>query len=449
MFYLYFDGLSDDDVISRMRHSVCSLKGELRTKPTHELIVIGSNAIALGQRDLVDGLLQNVVATCFDRGAFGAVARLFEAAARVGLNVKTGRIRRQVAQSYVLLGDGGSAYDVLRAEPDQGDQGAIADKLILAQAQYEANLFEDSNTTIKSVILDCRGKLAVVANGQLASNAVALGNFDVAQEHYTVARDFARALNDMFLEFEVIRLSPKIHDKSIAILELRDIEQTALPARFPLTFAKCMHNRGVARILHFRDLAGIGDIALAKSIFEEHQAHTVTYSLMMLGLAAIVERKYSDAEEIMLDALNLAINRYERFSLLNNLGSISALKGDFAAAESRYRDAKWALRSGARPLLDPDLMADAEFNLALIAAITGRFAEARDILDQVILPSTTSSYRAVWERLVWLRSKIGNREKIIELRTKDASGTDWLIKEFRCALGTLSFYDFSINVSGL
>jgi tetratricopeptide (TPR) repeat protein len=448
-FYLYFDELAEDDVIFRMRESVCKLAGELRTRPTHELIIIGSNAISLGKEKLADGLLQRVLSICFERASFGAIARLFEAASRRGVSIQGAEVRYQVAQSYVLLGDGGSAYDVLQSHLAQSDPSVIVNRLVLAQAQYEANLFEASNETIKSVIFDCSEKLAVVAHGQLASNAIALGSFDAAREHYTVARDIARNLGDMFLEFEVIRLSPKIHDKSIAIAELRDVEHTLLPRRFPLTFAKCMHNRGVARLLRFRDVSGVADIIVAKNIFESYQAHIVTYSLMMQGLIAMIERKYNDAEAIMLDALNLAINRYERFSLLSNLGAISLLTGDVSAAETRFRDAKWALRSGARPLLDPDLVADAEFNLALIAAITGRFAEAKDILDGVAIPSTTSFYTAVQQRLNWLNANIREKRKIIELRVGTSVEPDWLIREFRCALSTLSFYDFSINISVL
>jgi tetratricopeptide (TPR) repeat protein len=447
-FYLYFDALAEDDVIFRMRESICKLAGELRTRPTHELIIIGTNAISLGKEKLVGDLLQRVLSVCFERGSFGAIARLFEAASRRGISIQA-EAHYQIAQSYVLLGDGGSAYDVLQAQSAQSEPSVIVNRLVLAQAQYEANLFSASNETIKSIIFDCNGKLEVVAHGQLASNAIALGSLDAAREHYTLARDSAQSLGDIFLEFEVIRLSPKIHDKSIAIAELRDLEHTLLPRLFPLTFAKCMHNRGVARLLRFREVSGAADINVAKNIFESYQAHIVTYSLTMQGLIALIERKYKDAEAIMLDALNLAINRYERFTLLSNLGAISLLTGDFSAAEARFSDAKWALRSGVRPLLDPDLVADAEFNLALIAAITGRFAEAKDILNGVTLPSTTSFYDAVQERSNWLNANVRDKRKIVELRVATSAEPDWLIREFRCALGTLSFYDFSINISAL
>jgi tetratricopeptide (TPR) repeat protein len=446
-FYLYFDSMADDDVITRIRETICNLPGELQTKPMHEIIITGSNTIALGRQDLIDGLLEKVLVVCFERSAFAAVVRLYEAVLGRGLDIKPGNARRQIAQSYVLLGDGGSAYELLHSQRYLTGKVALPDMLILAQAQYEANLFDASNETLKSIILDCEEKHAVIAYGQLASNAIALGNFGAAKENYTVARDIARSINDLFLEYEVIRLSPKIHDKSIAILELRGIEDSLLPKRFPLTFAKCMHNRGVARLLQFRDLDGLKDIIVAKNIFEANQAHILTYSLMMQGLIAAIEHKYAEAEAIMLDALNLAINRYERFSLLSNLGSVSAFKGDFATAESRYAEAKSALRSGARPLLDPDLTADADFNLALINAVGGRFEAAREILDELLLPSTVSFYDAVEERTEWLRDMIADKQPIVELRTAACDGPNWLIREFRCSLATLSFYDFSINVS--
>jgi hypothetical protein len=67
----------------------------------------------------------------------------------------------------------------------------------------------------------------------------------------------------------------------------------------------------------------------------------------------------------------------------------------------------------------------------------------------VALPSTTSFYDAVQQRLSWLNANIREKRKIIELRVGTSVEPEWLIREFRCALSTLSFYDFSINISAL
>lgn len=450
-YYMYFDEIRFDEVIKSIRRKVCQVLSEAQEHDFHESMLAALNAIALGEPGFASRIVTETVQRCYRVGAYGSVVRLHEAAINEGTSLPYALLRTWVAEAYVLLGDGASANEVITSvDSKRADRStSIREQLIQAQSLYEINEFAQSDLVVRESLLDCSGAWACVAHGQLTANAIARGDIETAREHYSAARIEACAAASFVLEYEVRRLSPKIHDKSVAILELRELEQTTLAEKCPITFAKCIHNRGVARLMHFRDLDGLHDVQVSRKILEAQNAHTLTYSLAMEALFKIVSHEYDDAETIMLDALNLAINRYERFSLLSNLGATAAIRSDLDSALVRYRDARDALKEGEHPLLDPDLLMNVDYNISLIHAALGDYEAARTMIGGLAEPSTLSFKEASRERVSWLRGLVSQESKPGPLHVRCGASGDWLAREFRCAIASLSFYDFSIDIAGI
>lgn len=353
-------------------------------------------------------------------------------------------------QTLILVGQGQKAR-IISNEFIKFIQNDILFKFLDAQILYQENRFEGSNRLIMDNIFDLENnhRLRAIILGHSIGNLIAMGKLEDAKNNFAAAMEASIMAKDIGVEFEITRFASKMQNSwtyginmYTEALSRKEIEN------FPYTKAKLLHNVGLAKILYTRGKKGYREISEASQYFEKVDSPELTYNINAKAIYAIINFQYNKAIDLLLDAINLCNEQYDRFAIFTNLGNTFLLLNEFKKAEHFFMKALNAVQSSINPLTDPSVIYMSNFNLAVLFSSKEYWnkEKALTFLMKAKVPNSMKYTEEREKKSKLLESQIRNDIKTTVFRNQEFKQESWTVTEFISVLVKLSFYDFNLKI---
>lgn len=349
-------------------------------------------------------------------------------------------------QSYCLLSQKKAAVIALKALKDTPScQEQLGPRLTVLEAMVDTlhHRFDASNEKLAEVFADLAPRAAIVALAIQIANDVPLQNEDRAREALISGEALARQSDMSDLEEELARLHAKLSPEPHAAIEMmRDFLSAHKSWSSEIAYARFTHNLGVQELLTTRAEMGSDRLREARTIFEQHGLNFAAYSAVSQSVVEVAHNHFEQAAELLLDGLCLCQEAYDLVSLLNNLGAIRLLQGDYDVAAETLQRALAAFSTDGDPLEDPILLNAVRQNLAICSLKIGNFDAAQSHLDAMPPVSFARCMKVREERLQRISKAICDRDTEFSLTNAPGPEACWMYGDLNVSFLTLSFYDF-------
>lgn len=353
-------------------------------------------------------------------------------------------------QTSLLLGNGYNLLTIIEKSLDlfekYFEQNQI--NLIISLIYYHQNNFKESIAIVQKLIIDLTEKKShylPLALSIQVSNYIAEGKVNKSKDYYTDAFRLFEEYDKESL-FELKRLAPRIEGFILGQTILEDIIKNKYIKQYPYLEKKCLHNLAICFLMQ-------GKLDKAKEhfyesyvFFEQNQSPEITYTLNGIALYEIANNNFQKAEEILLDALNLCHEQYDKSTVYNNLGAISMLNGNFNDAYKFCKKAEDALNIGISPLTDPVIRHRIYHNLWLISYELQHSQEVKTYQELAKPPSCLYFKKSRIEKYNVILNEIQQEKQINHYTRMDNDSIEWSVRNFKCSFSKLSFYDFNFKV---
>lgn len=321
--------------------------------------------------------------------------------------------------------------------------------LINSQILYQENKFQESNKIVNENIfnLEQNNYLRSIILGHNISNLIAMGQN--AQNDFMSAIEAAKTIDDQLVYFEIAKFASKMHESwAFGINFYTQILKENNINLYPYTKAKILHNLGLAKLLSSHAIDGIDELKQANQYFEKSESPAIVYNLNAIALYNIINFNYEKAKNILLDAINLCTEQYDRFAIFSNLGSINLLEKNFKMAEHFYIKAYNIVYNEICPLRDPSVQYMINFNLAILYLSNSMWNQdkSKKYLEKIYIPESMKYHKQRINKLEMVKNIIFSNRKISNFRTQYNGEKDWTVSEFMMVLVKLHFYDFNLKI---
>lgn len=349
-------------------------------------------------------------------------------------------------QSYCLLSQKEPAIEALRnLKENQVCQEQLGFRLSILEAMVDTlhHRFEASNQKIADALVNLAPRDVVVGLAIQIANDVPLQNDDRAREALVSAEAIARQSGMLDLEEELARLHAKLaSEPHVAIEVMRDFLSTHQSWSSEITRARFIHNLGVQEMLLTRAEQGTDRLREARTIFERHGLNFAAYSAVSQSVAEVADKNFDQAAELLLDGLCLCQEAYDLVSVLNNLGAIRLLQGDYTSSTEFLQRALGAFSADGDPLKDPILLNAVRQNLALSSLKLSDWGSANEHLNASPPISFARGISVREVRQNRISEAIRDKNSNFPLINPAGSKETWMYGDFNVSFLTLSFYDF-------
>ncbi len=315
--------------------------------------------------------------------------------------------------------------------------------LMEAQLYYNRDLFSEAIKSCKKII-SC-GTLfhQAVSWSIITSCYLALDRKNDALDSYEAAMSISKMDNNSMLCGELIRVSPELEDHTLAEIKLREMIELTEIGNTPLLKAKCLHNLGVLQLLKLKGKKGRDHVEEAAIFFESTRHNYFSYSLLILSIFDFLEGNFKEFRNKLFDGYNLAFERYDRISFLNNIGVNYLLEND--SEQAVYYLLK-ALEISASGLADPYYKYCVNFNMAVANLKLENFKEAEERLKMAKVPELAFDRDKREKRNTTLKELIAKKETNPSLILDGTSDDSWFADGYLVTFAFLSFYDFNLKI---
>lgn len=320
---------------------------------------------------------------------------------------------------------------------------------INSQILYQENDFEMSNKIVNENIFNIEENnyLRSIILGHNISNLIAMGQN--AQNDFMSAIEAAKTIDDQLVYFEIAKFASKMHESwAFGINFYTQILKENNINLYPYTKAKILHNLGLAKLLSSHAIDGIDELKQANQYFEKSESPAIVYNLNAIALHYIVTFNYDKAKSILLDAINLCTEQYDKFAIFSNLGSIYLLEKNFKMAEHFYIKAYKITYHKTYPLRDPSVEYMTNFNLAILYLSDSLWNKSRSkkYLDAINIPKSMKYHTSRINKLENIKNFLSSNQAISTFRNRYDGQQDWTVSEFMMVLVKLHFYDFNLKI---
>lgn len=354
-------------------------------------------------------------------------------------------------QLLILVAKGMDARNIVKNNQSQLKNNKLF-VLLDAQILYLEDKFPLSNKLINENIFNIENDdyLSALILGYNISNLIAMGEqLSKIRDNYMSAITIVENKQQDIVYFEIIKFASKMHESwqfginaYIVALKNKNID------KYSYTKAKILHNLGLAKLIATRATNGFEQLEQANILFELAESPEIVYNINAKALYYIVKYKYREAKMLLLDAINLCNERYDRFAIFSNLGNISMLCREFNKAEHYYKKAYNIVFSDIYPLKDPSVEYMANFNLTILYSSLDFWdkRKANKYLKKIKIPKSMKYYDDREKKLIDTKQRILNNIELNIFRNKNYYLNNWTVSEFQFVLVKLHFYDFNLKI---
>lgn len=353
----------------------------------------------------------------------------------------------------VLTGMNVDAQDILERFAPKELRSKPLFRLLEAQICYGINQFPRAEDLCRQVILaaDATAQDWAAAFALAASSALAQDKVDDARDYAAACQNLSNEnAGVLAVQGELLRLMPEFEPLSVA--EARLADAAPVPpwdaGRLTIANAKHLHNWGMLKLYKSRGKAGKKEIEAAHGCLTLRRSPYITYTLSTLALFEMLDGHLPASRNMLLNALNLCFEEYDRFTILNNLGALALLDGDIEAGDAFTSEAIQIVNLPENGLTDQAFKYSAFHNLAVVRWRQGRWKDALSSLAMAKVPDGAFWRDRREKRHLYLRDLISKQSPSCPLRRPDTSPDGWIADEFLVNFVTLSFYDFNHNIIG-
>lgn len=349
-------------------------------------------------------------------------------------------------QLLIQIGDAKSANLCFKYLSDLPNCNFKEEAMVLRSfILYGLDRFDESLSNIKKVCIDSKNtRIASIAWGNAASNAIAIGDTIAAKEYFSEAYALARHINDVDLIMDCGRIAARVLPFELARSFI--YESIKLNPNASVSKAKLIHTLGTLKLMEFGGNAGVEELKQAQQIFEDQGLVLSSHSYIALGLIEILQENYASARNTLLDGLNVAFESLDRFALLSNVAMAYALDSDPQNA-LKYAQLGFKQVGGAKSKHQDKLIENAKwYNLAIAYLGVGNIDKAKlatKNLSTECLSRWPEQFFARQERLL---SAINNGQQSFSIINGCSFRQDWFVDYYNWVPMLLSFYGFKVDI---